>query len=278
VQHETVSSFELADIFSRDGYVVIRRALSESEVRVLTEITDEIIKHPLGTDFPDKYLCVATRHQALLALIECPTTFPHVVAFLRHYNIHLYTSQLIVAPPARKRSVGWHTDGGQPQPIAKDGISALTSLKVGYFLTSTLEDNSGSLEVVPGSQYKRLGWKLESKKQLDTLYSGDIDGAVQLRMNPGDAVIFDQRLWHASRSNESSTARRTIYYGYAYGQLRPLDYETIPMSVLEGCTPIAKQMLGHRLSSFRAYSFYSPEEEDVPLKKWYEGKFGQTWI
>lgn len=265
--------------FRRDGFCIVRGALNPAEVDRYRAECRAIMASPRPFDKKTKFLAVAQRSRAIASLVEHPAFFPLVVQLLQHYNIVLYTSQVISAAPSAERPLGWHTDGGQPQAIAVNNTNAMTSLKVGLFLTDALTPDCGSLEVMPGSQLHRLDWKLSSNAAIDRdLDRRDRAGAEQLHLAAGDAVVFDQRLWHCTAPNRSGRERIALYLGYAYGQLRPLDYSETPAWILEGCSPIAMQLLGHRASPFREYSFYSPEPEDVPLKAWYERHFGDTWI
>lgn len=276
-QHDQYNEF--IHQFLKDGYCIVKAALSTCEIDRLISKSEEVLQALPNNANKDKILCLVRYADEFVNLLECPKTFPIVVKILQHYNIQCYTSQYIQSSPHSSRRVGWHTDGGQPQAIAINGINAMTSLKVGYALTDMSSDNKGNLEVVPGSQYKRLDWKLYSHDKLnEELEQGEYKGALQVKLQIGDAIIFDQRLWHASAPNYNGNYRKTIYIGYSYGQMRPLDYETFSDEFLCKYSEITQQLLGKRISNFKAYSFYSPEASNLPLYHWYLKNFGNTWI
>lgn len=46
------------------------------------------------------------------------------------------------------------------------------------------------------------------------------EGMVELIADPGDAVLFDRRLWHPASTNRSATTRVLLTYGYSHRCLR----------------------------------------------------------
>ena len=179
------------------------------------------------------------------------------------------TSHLIMVPPnPEKRNIGWHRDGGNPRPSA-GGPQSRLSLKIGYFLRDLLEPNMGSLGVVPGSHLIEdpIPWKDDEPNP---------EGAVELKVHAGDAVIFENRLYHAGYPNHSDQTRVVLYYGYGYRWLKPIDYQgSMPDDVLAKCSPIGRQLLGARASHL---GYHIPTDEDAPLKAWFAERFGETWI
>ena len=95
--------------------------------------------------------------------------------------------------------------------------AAIVSLKVGFFLTGAAD--STGFTCVPGSH----------RPQADGTFvqAGDLagaegaDGAVQVPMRPGNAIIFDRRILHAAVQNLSDTPRIAIFYGYGYRCAHP---------------------------------------------------------
>ena len=93
---------------------------------------------------------------------------------------------------------------------------------------------------------------------------GQPEGAVPVLAGPGDAVLFDRRLWHAASPNGSGVARKVLFYGYGYRWLRTKDEMTV-RGLWEGSDPIRRQLLGWGAS---CNGFYSPTDDDVPLRVW----------
>ena len=259
------------DSFNRNGFIVVRNALDTNQVDHLLDVIMELkadlerSEHRRDT-YGLNIRPVVDKHDAFLDLLECPTTFPKAVRFLQHFNLQLFTSHLIMVPPdPERRAIGWHPDGGKPG-IGFYGRRALATLKVGYFLRDLKESNMGALMVVPGSNRMDGGPSF--------LNGGDPVGGMELKVAAGDAVIFGQPTWHASAPNHSNQDRVALYYGYGYRILRPIDYETMPREILDKCSPIGRQLLGHKSSHL---GFYLPTDEDVPLREYYRERWGETW-
>ncbi|MEM7028879.1 MAG: phytanoyl-CoA dioxygenase family protein [Chloroflexota bacterium] len=271
---EVIVTNEQLDHFDEFGYLVVEDALSPEKVAFFLEAIERVRTQLEASParrqdhFGLNVRPIILHDDAFLELLEWPSTFPLAVRFLHHYSIQLMMSHLITVPPhPEKRSIGWHPDGGTPK-FYVDGRQALTSLKIGYFLTDLLETNMGALMVVPGSH--RLSGKPPFPKD-----ARDPIGAIELKVKAGDAVIFHQGTWHASAPNYSDQTRVVLYYGYGYRVLRPTDYITMPQTLLDKVSPIGKQLLGHKETHM---GYILPTEADCPLKAWYEERFGENWI
>ena len=131
------------------------------------------------------------------------------------------------------------------------------SLKVAYFLSDTSELGRGNFWVIPGSQNQD-----ELERPPDG--KGQPEGAVPVLAKPGTAVFFDRRLWHTASPNWSDVTRKILFYGYGYRWLRTKDDMTV-QSLWEGSDPIRRQILG---AGTGANGYYSPGDEDVPLRVW----------
>lgn len=270
VDHEVLSEQQRA--FDEFGYVIVREALPAHTVHTLLDVIEAerpvLEQHPHRSPVPDglNIRPVVDKHPAFRELLICPRTFASVAKLLGHHSIQLLQSNLIEArPSAERRLTGWHSDGGIPT-IAVNGVRAFTSLKVGYFLTDHTAQDSGVLMLVPGSH------RLQGPPPFDP-ETGNPFGAVQPALAPGDAVIFQQGVWHAAAPNLSGRARVALYYGYSYRVMRPVDYQHMPEALLADCTPVERQLLGETVTH---QGYYVPTAEDVPLKPWFEAHFGSS--
>ena len=93
---------------------------------------------------------------------------------------------------------------------------------------------------------------------------GQPEGAVPVLAKPGTAVLFDRRTWHTASPNWSDVTRKILFYGYGYRWIRTKDDMTVA-SLWEKSDPIRRQLLGWGVN---ANGFYSPTDEDVPLRVW----------
>lgn len=98
----------------------------------------------------------------------------------------------------------WHHDD-----VAPDGF---THLKVVFFLDSVRSD-TGCLRVLPGTQYPQVREHMENWYEFHTKRDTyPWPSAVSLESDPGDAVIFNVKLYHAAFGKTSD--RRGIYMNY----------------------------------------------------------------
>ena len=238
-------------LFDRDGFLVIPKALDCDAIEELIDTGDRLMASNrqgdrLGridnrTGFRD---CVALDDCFLRLLTYCKT-FPLVVQMLGP-NIHLVSSMLLYLEslePGAYRTTrtpanpGWHRDVyGVDTDLGHPNIPRL-AIKCAYYLTDVSEPGSGMTLFLPGSH--RLKANL-------AIPPGAIDphGALQLRLNPGDAVLFENRTFHVRGINESGRTRKTVMMQYGFRWVKPIDYVLQPTTIFERCSPIQRQLLG----------------------------------
>jgi ectoine hydroxylase len=193
-------------------------------------------------------------------LVDYEKILPKVWGILG-WNIYLYHAHLIVTPPsgetAHEKTFGWHQDSGRVNVEIESHPRPRLSLKVAYFLSDTSASGRGNFWVVPGSHL----WDTLDRSP-DGI--GQPEGAVPVLAKPGTAVLFDRRLWHAGTPNWSDVTRKVLFYGYGYRWLRTKDDMTAS-SLWEQSSPIRRQLLGWGVN---CNGFYSPTDDDVPLRVW----------
>jgi len=193
-----------------------------------------------------------------------------LIADILGWGIQLTTSHIFVREPNPDkekafRAIGWHADGPNPSPERIEGpegpVEPRLYAKIGYFLTDLSKPDSGNLRVIPGSH------KRAASPEVDPA-TGDPRGAIQVLTQPGDAVIFENRTWHAVGPNYADYARKNIYIGYCYRWVKPIDFVTQRPELIALATPIQRQLLGHATD---ALSFYLPDgyRDDTPLREWF---------
>ncbi|MDA1193180.1 MAG: phytanoyl-CoA dioxygenase, partial [Candidatus Poribacteria bacterium] len=97
--------------------------------------------------------------------------------------------------------------------------------------------------------------------------TGGARGQISVNMKPGGAFFFEQRTYHGEGHNYYDQPRKTVFIGYAYRWVKPMDYIEMPDELVERANPIQRQLLG---VVDDALSFYLPQENDVPLKAIYQ--------
>ena len=268
---------EQLQTFNHEGYLIVEDALSPEMVDKMTMAIDRIDveerqKQGLGPhDLMKKFRTIAA-DDLFLELLDNPKVFPLLWDILG-WNIQLYISHLIVYPPEgpdvprTRKGAGWHQDGGRPVQEMERPHPRL-SLKVSYWFSDVRGPDRGAMRIVPGSH------KLDERPpQSDP--EDDPDGAIELQIEPGTAVLFDRRLWHSRGWNFSDVTRKVLFIGYSYRWLRGLDYNVMPPELLAKCDPIRRQLLGDGVD---IKGWWQPTDEDVPLKQWLMTHRGEEYV
>jgi hypothetical protein len=260
--------------FERDGFLILPGVLTPEQVAYYTTVVDHLDAEERRTRNLDPFATVEIRNaiarpggDALLPLLDWPTTFP-LIADIFGWNIQLTTSHVFVRTPNPSekttfKASGWHADGPHPSFPTVGGVYPRLYGKIGFFLTDLSEPDRGNLRVAPGSHLSAT----PPPKDPET---GDPFGAIQVLTKPGDAVLFEQRCWHAVGPNFSTLSRKNIYLGYCYRWMKAIDFITQPESLLEKASPVQRQLLG---DAAEVLSYYLPGVNnfaDVPLKALHE--------
>ena len=244
-------SAEQRAFFEDNGYLVIKGALPREVVGEIDAAGEVQAREPAGGKLHD---------EAFFRLLDWPATAPLAWGIL-NWNIQLNTSHLIVLPsgpepaPDQKRHVGLHRDGGTSYGEMQEPHPRIL-LKIAYAISDQSDPASGATVLVPGSN------RLSGRPAVDP-ETGWPRGAVSMNVEAGDAFIFEQRTWHGIGCNWSGSARKTIFIGYAYRWIKPMDYVVMPEAMLSRCSPIQRQLLG---AVSDPLSYYLPKDADVPLK------------
>jgi ectoine hydroxylase len=235
--------------FDRDGFLVIRSALTLDEAGFYRDALDRVYAaaeedRRIQSGGPLHQLSAVANCPEAAGLLEHPAAFPYVWSVLG-WNIHVYHSHLDVHPPLTARRpfwFGWHQDGGRQNREIETDPRPRLSVKLAYWLSDVSEPGRGNLKVVPGSHL--TNW-IPGPARRDVEWP-DPDGAIEVTANAGDVVLFDRRLWHARSDNYSPYTRKAMFFGYTFRWIALRDEnETIWSGDLAGrLSPVQRQLLG----------------------------------
>jgi ectoine hydroxylase len=263
--------------FQENGFLILPGLLSAADCERYIEIMDRL----------DRTLMIGARGRSrrpgdrleLRSLIKKEPAFMDLVdredvvtilAFLLGFNIQLGNSHAFIRPgyepdtdATAQGLFGWHRDLMRTAAPVNGRYPHLAT-RVGYFFTPADKPRMGSLYLVPGSHRVagRPAWNRATDKPF---------GMHELLIDAGSAVLFDNRLWHATSPNYSSIARKNLYLEYAQRWLRPFDYHFQDAEVYEASDPVRKQLLGYDFSNIEDgnVGYQEPNtERDTPLKAW----------
>lgn len=258
---------EQLEQFERDGFLVMRNVLSEEQVAHFSTIVDKLAREERGDDENQtvEIRNAVARDAALLPLLDWKSTFP-LMTQIMGWNIQLTTSHVFVRPPTPQeddkfKAISWHCDGPNPHFPAIGGVQPRMYAKIGFFLTDLSQPDMGNLRVVPGSHLSAASPERDA--------NGEPINAIQVLTNPGDAVFFEQRTWHAVGPNYAPHARKNIYIGYCHRWLKAIDFITQDDALIAQANPVQQQLLGKVTDPI---SYYLPgrHPQDVPLKEMME--------
>ena len=267
-QQWTRMSAQQKEQFERDGFLIVRGVLSPEEVEHYTNAVDALEQEFRAEQNLQPHETVEIRNAIerspeLLPLLDHERTFGLMLDIMG-WNIQLTTSHVFVRTPnadapSSFKAIGWHADGPHPSFPVVHGTWPRMYAKVGFFLTDLSRPDSGNLRVVPGSHLQA------QRPELDEA-TGEPRGAIQVQTQPGDAVFFENRTWHAVGPNYAGVARKNIYLGYCHRYLKPIDFVSQDEALLAQASPIQKQLLGDHTNPL---SFYLPDRypQDVPLRE-----------
>ena len=236
--------------FNEDGFLVVRNALDPEKVQRVTEASDRLagpfLTKPEVRGRPEyNHLDLRPgllREEALLELVTHSTV--SLVVQLMTPNIHLHSTALIYKrpetpdTPAFRR--GWHRDIRIPRDLGHQSLP-LVGIKICYCLTDFTESNCGMTLMARTSHLKNEPLAIPR----DEVDPPDVE-VCDVRLNAGDALLFENRIFHTAAPNRSNRVSKVLIYGYAYRWMRTEVYLEVPDQELLKKTddPIAHQLLG----------------------------------
>ncbi len=236
--------------FDQDGFLVVRHALAAETVDRLIKAGDRLaesfLRKPKVQDRPEyNHLDLRPgllREEALFALVTHSSTVSLVVQLLSP-NIHLHSTTLIYKRPERPDAPsfrrGWHRDIRIPRDLGHQCLPRV-GIKICYCLTDFHQSDCGMTLMARGSH---LRWKPLTIRK-DQIDPTDVE-VCDLRLNAGDALLFENRLFHTAAPNRSDRVSRVLMYGYAYRWMKPEVYLDVPdKRYLEKADPVTHQLLG----------------------------------
>lgn len=236
--------------FDADGFLVVRDALAAETVDRLIDAGDRLaesfLRKPKVQDRPEyNHLDLRPgilREEALFALVAHPSTVSLVVQLLSP-NIHLHSTTLIYKRPERPDAPsfrrGWHRDIRIPRDLGHQCLPRV-GIKICYCLTDFHQSDCGMTLMARGSHLRSKPLTIR-KDQIDPT---DVE-VCDLRLNSGDALLFENRIFHTAAPNRSDRVSRVLMYGYAYRWMKPEVYLDVPdKRRLEKSDPVTHQLLG----------------------------------
>ena len=240
--------------FEKDGYLIIRGALTPTEVEYYAAALDRVYaeQEAAGAVKPGgsmHVLSAVANCKESIGLIDHPATFPLVWSMLG-WNVHIYHSHLDVHPNIPTKApfrFEWHQDGGRQNRELEGEPRERMSVKLAFWLSDVSQKGRGNFKILPGSH--RTNW-IDGPPRRDIEWP-DPEGAIEVCVNPGDAVFFDRRLWHCRTNNYSDITRKGMFFAYSHrwSHIRDENDELYASTAFDAFSPVQRQLLGAPLAT-----------------------------
>ncbi|MDF1695932.1 MAG: phytanoyl-CoA dioxygenase family protein [Saprospiraceae bacterium] len=236
--------------FKKDGFLVVRNALNPEQNQAVRDACDrlahnflnkgEVLNKPWYNDLDMRPGLLYEK--ALLDLVTNSTTVPLVVQLLTP-NIHLHSTALTYKNPENPEYPmyrrGWHRDIRIPRDLGHTHLP-MVGIKICYCLSDFSEPDSGMTLMARKSHLDQEPLRIP-KDGVDPI-GQDV---CELKLNEGDAVLFENRIFHTATPNRTSRVAKRIIYGYAFRWMKQEVYLDPPdEELLKISDPITKQLLG----------------------------------
>lgn len=209
------------DVF---GFLVFRQAFSPEETARISSTFDRVLEEDRqGRPFEGHKRQAVTgfveREEELTRLLEDDRIYPVIEQLLGPGFVWIGSDGNLYVG-----DTGWHPDGRHLEHQAYRWI------KVAFYLDPVRRD-TGCLRVIPGShrgtlhQALKERWPKSDAAESPYGISGAEVPAFPLESDPGDVVLFDQSLWHASFGGR--TGRRMFTLNFGAKPQAEADYENL---------------------------------------------------
>ncbi len=240
---------ELVSRFNRDGFLIVKGAVGTDVVDRVRRAADRIVEEgaepgrwwgkPETAPRRVEYRGLFNLDEAFMDLLAPAAVFPLIVRILGA-NLHMMSSQLIYQKPHQPATEavrgGWHRDViGTSEDLGYDATPRM-ALRVGYYLSDITEPGTGATLFAPGSHLLTEPIAVSGEAH-------NPSEVVRPVVEPGDAVIWENRTFHCPERNTSDRVRKAVMIQYGYRWLRPVDFLTHRPELLARCDPAARQLL-----------------------------------
>jgi len=268
VKEDVMDFVKLSDeqraFFDAEGYLVVEDVLGAEEIVRLTDACDAMM-----ASYDDKGRAYKQFRDGIVeapvfrSLIAHSGTVPLVIQLLSP-DIHLQNTAIIYKDPEDAETTepmrSWHRDIGITQEIGH-AYQPRVGIKVCYCLTDFPGPDSGI------TRFARRSHVLNEPLGIPR---GEVDPpeVVQPVCKAGDALFFENRIFHTKSPNLSDRTSRVVIFGYSYSWIRNGFYlGNLDDDVIADLSDIEKQLLDVPLSD---NPNLSARPNTYPLTDWAE--------
>ena len=228
--------------FDADGFVVIPQAIDAERVARLTAASDRLMESFAN----DPEQVQMQLRKGILQEEELRLLVPHatvsLVVQLLTPNINLHSASLIYKKPEDPNTTsptrGWHRDVGIAEDLGQANLPRI-GVKVCYALTDFPTPDCGITLMARGTHLNSTSLGIPK---------GAVDPPTRVDavLRAGDAILFENRIFHSSAPNLSQRTSKVVMFGYAYRWMKTDQYLDPPDEGLiqQASDDIDRQLLG----------------------------------
>jgi ectoine hydroxylase-related dioxygenase (phytanoyl-CoA dioxygenase family) len=213
------SQLELVNVkeFQENGFAGPIQFCSSSRAELWRQEFFNVIGQSSDNPKPANMNLSAFHHDHKWAYDICTneTILNNISAILKSENIVLWAMHFWYKEPGNNKYIPWHQDKNYWPMEPVINATAWVSLGVS-------NANNGCLRLVPGSHtqdYEHV--KLDDKSAFgEGIKNVDENNALDIEMQPGEAVFFNEGTIHGSKANTSSMARVACSIRYTVPSVR----------------------------------------------------------
>lgn len=233
-------SQSLQEMYTKQGYVIVRGLLSAYEVAALREAVDQAVLgriEPIlfeedsaaaGAAVPAAYRDGNRVFRRLNRVIDRGGAFHQVATGKLAQAVRIVLGEqtvwaclnrhnmLMLKAPFNPAPVLWHQDAAVWDEGTYEHLTAIVAV-------DDFRADNGALQVLPGSHRHGpigLGWEENVRRIQEEWGEAIRTGAVTADLRAGDALLMHGLLLHGSPGNQSALTRRSLTIAYYPGDLR----------------------------------------------------------
>jgi len=191
--------------FETLGLLLLKDFIPQDEMKVFIDAFDETMVRGNGGEAWQE----APKRQQVVPFYRHNTAVYN--RLLDHERVNLLLGELLGSDYVFTVSEGIHHYGGTPWHHDAISPGDQTHLKVVFFMNSVRAD-TGCLSVLPGSQFLSFRERMEKYGESILSPGKDVPGTYPIEADPGDAVVFNVKLYHAAFGE--GIERKAIYLNY----------------------------------------------------------------
>jgi ectoine hydroxylase-related dioxygenase (phytanoyl-CoA dioxygenase family) len=239
----TLTGDQMAQL-DQDGYLVLRQVLSASQIVEIADCLERLWRGEREQAGSENYIEKNARRLANLAnkgeVFRQTFTHPLVleaVARVIGPKIRLSMLNARDVPPRTDPKMPFHVDTDHGLKPDENGYNACTAI----WMLDDFTCANGATRLIPSSHRTH---KLP-KEVLTDIFAPQPDEVV-VEGQAGDVFVFNGHCWHTGGANQTDATRRAILVHFirAGYPRRMKPWADLDPVVIEGCTPIEREILG----------------------------------